>query len=222
MDNDRFRKILGLLGSDQPGEVAAAASKATAMLKAEGLTWASVGPGASAAPRGPDPTEVLILMSKLGVANQEISRLHIRIGNTEDQLTRAKKDLLKAMVEVNALKAAAAKAPPTLADYMKPAMRYSPEDIERMRPGDFDPRVKTGTWGENLKGGNDPDALAREAIEEVLNDCRSGAIQLADGTEQFLRSVGSRKEWTLKQREAVERTLKWVHANTKKRESARW
>lgn len=194
------------------------------MLKADGLTWASVGPGAGAAPRQADPTEVLILMAKLGTANQEISKLQIRIGNTEDQLARAKKDLLKALSEVNLLKTmAATAAKPAPVDH--PAIpRYSAEEIERMRPGDFDPRVKTGAskWGSNFEGGNDPDALAREAIEEVLNDCRSGAIELSDATEQFLRSVGSRKEWTLKQREAVERTLKWVHANTKKRESARW
>lgn len=40
----RFRKICGMLASDQPGEVVAAAAKATAMLKTAGLTWEDVSP----------------------------------------------------------------------------------------------------------------------------------------------------------------------------------
>lgn len=39
---ERFRKILGLLGSEHEGERSAAALKATAWLKEHGLTWADV------------------------------------------------------------------------------------------------------------------------------------------------------------------------------------
>ena len=39
-DRARFVKLLGRLGSDQPGEVANAASMVTAMLRDAGLTWA--------------------------------------------------------------------------------------------------------------------------------------------------------------------------------------
>lgn len=42
-DQSKFRKICGLLGSDQPGERSAAALKATTMLKSAGMTWAAVG-----------------------------------------------------------------------------------------------------------------------------------------------------------------------------------
>lgn len=42
MDLDRFRKVLGMLGSDQPGERSAAALKATEMLKESGVDWAAV------------------------------------------------------------------------------------------------------------------------------------------------------------------------------------
>lgn len=41
----RFRKVCGLLGSNHEGERAAAALKATAILKAAGKTWADVGCG---------------------------------------------------------------------------------------------------------------------------------------------------------------------------------
>ena len=41
-DLERFRKLAGLLGSDQVGERAAAALKCTELLKAHGLTWADV------------------------------------------------------------------------------------------------------------------------------------------------------------------------------------
>lgn len=41
-DLERFRRICGLLGSDQVGERAAAAAKATELLRAAGLSWADV------------------------------------------------------------------------------------------------------------------------------------------------------------------------------------
>lgn len=41
-DLERFRRILGMLGSEHVGERAAAALKCTEMLKAAGLTWSSV------------------------------------------------------------------------------------------------------------------------------------------------------------------------------------
>lgn len=41
----RLRKVCGMLGSEHAGERAAAALKATAILKAAGKTWADVGFG---------------------------------------------------------------------------------------------------------------------------------------------------------------------------------
>lgn len=43
----RFRKVLGLLGSAHDGERAAAALKATAMLRDAGKSWGDVGVGAA-------------------------------------------------------------------------------------------------------------------------------------------------------------------------------
>lgn len=42
MDVDRLRKMLGMLGSDQPGERSAAALKATELLRDAGMSWADV------------------------------------------------------------------------------------------------------------------------------------------------------------------------------------
>ena len=42
MDVDLFRKVLGLLGSDQAGERSAAAMKATQLLKESDASWADV------------------------------------------------------------------------------------------------------------------------------------------------------------------------------------
>jgi hypothetical protein len=39
---DKLVKVLGMLGSDHDGEVAAAGRRAHSMLKAEGLTWVDV------------------------------------------------------------------------------------------------------------------------------------------------------------------------------------
>ena len=41
-DLDRFRKMLGMLGSDQSGERSAAALKCSAWLREHSLTWADV------------------------------------------------------------------------------------------------------------------------------------------------------------------------------------
>ena len=46
LDVDLFRKVAGLLGSDHDGERAAAALKATTMLRAAGRSWADVTIGA--------------------------------------------------------------------------------------------------------------------------------------------------------------------------------
>lgn len=45
MDVERFRKVLGMLGSNHDGERAAAALKASEMLKAAGKSWGEVGLG---------------------------------------------------------------------------------------------------------------------------------------------------------------------------------
>lgn len=42
----RFRKVCGLLSSNHDGERATAASMATAMLRAAGMSWADIGVGA--------------------------------------------------------------------------------------------------------------------------------------------------------------------------------
>src|SRR3954453_10040876 len=39
---DKLVKVLGMLGSDHDGEVAAAGRRAHSMLKAQGLTWSDV------------------------------------------------------------------------------------------------------------------------------------------------------------------------------------
>lgn len=220
MDHDKFRKICGLLGSDQPGEAAAAAAKATAMLKAAGLTWQSIGPGAVS--QQPNPINPL-LMNQLTAAQAALSSLksvlrnerdaHAGTRRTLDKMRddlKAANDALQVMIRLQKEGDAYVKAQPPPSS---PKPQYTREAIEKMRPGDFDPRMRAGRIREI-----DEDALAREAIEEVLNDCRSGAIELSDGTEQFLRSVWSRREWTEKQREAVTRTLNWVHNNTPRKE----
>jgi hypothetical protein len=51
---DKLVKVLGMLGSDHDGEVAAAGRRAHSMLKAEGLTWSDV--IVPAAPR-PEPPQ---------------------------------------------------------------------------------------------------------------------------------------------------------------------
>lgn len=57
-DLERFRKLAGLLGSDQVGERAAAALKCTEWLASHGLAWADVSLPVVADPV-PEPAELL-------------------------------------------------------------------------------------------------------------------------------------------------------------------
>ena len=77
LDTGKLAMILGLLGSDQLGERAAAAAKAHAMIKAASLTWDEVLAG------GPD---LAATRDGLAVATQACEFLQARVSELEKQL----------------------------------------------------------------------------------------------------------------------------------------
>lgn len=60
MDLERFRKVLGMLGSDQDGERSAAALRASAMLKEAGVSWNDVMVKGAIGPEQASSSDVLM------------------------------------------------------------------------------------------------------------------------------------------------------------------
>jgi hypothetical protein len=85
-DLDRFRKVVGLLASDHDGERAAAALKATAMLRAAGRSWADIGVGTT--------TDAHAAMMVQFYANAlELERSHTT--HMAEEITRLKREVAR-------------------------------------------------------------------------------------------------------------------------------
>lgn len=86
MDLDRFRKILGMLGSEHGGERSAAALKATAMLKEAGLTWENVTAGQA----GPSFTEVVMWRQQAEMWKRALDQEKERFNRAQREVNRLK------------------------------------------------------------------------------------------------------------------------------------
>lgn len=75
MDVMRFRKVCGLLGSDQDGERASASLKATAMLKESGLGWGDVSVKQIT---DPNPNGLIGAMEEIQLLKSTVAELRIR------------------------------------------------------------------------------------------------------------------------------------------------
>ena len=89
-----FRKVAGMLGSDHAGERAAAALKATAILKAAGKTWADVGFGnasvAAAAQAYADATMLNLYKRLLESERARTTQMSEEIGRLKREVKRLK------------------------------------------------------------------------------------------------------------------------------------
>lgn len=87
----RLRKVCGLLASDQPGERSAAALKATAMLKAAGMTWEDVDLGAAPLARVyADAAMVDLYQRLLDSERARTSQMSEEIGRLKREVQRLK------------------------------------------------------------------------------------------------------------------------------------
>lgn len=59
----------------------------------------------------------------------------------------------------------------------------------------------------------DYDKILREKIAEAVEACAAGELLLSKKTLEFFRSVMFQPNWSDKQREAVEKTLRWVRGS---------
>lgn len=190
---DRFRKILGLLGSDHDGERAVAALKATAMLKASGATWGDVAIGRqSSATQSNDQVQIQYWM-------RESTRRQMLL---EDERKRSR----RLFQEIDELKRRLDRMErnrqPELHEAPVPKKTKKQRRQEKLDRKEAEQADKQKNFIEEKE--------LRSHVDAALEAYDRGQINLSDRTEEFLRSVAAQKVWTDRQREAVERTMQWV------------
>lgn len=203
---DRFRKILGLLGSDHDGERSAAALKATAMLKAAGVTWADVGPGGIQTVYVRDQNGGVGVSSDWAVSAmrgemQKWKRLceDERSGNAllREALAEARKTIDQLRASRHPGAAPTKEVPPK--PNKKKARRQRRMERQQAQEEARQPGPETIE-----------EKALREQVHQTLSSYDAGELNLSERTEEFLRSVSRQGRWTDRQREAVERTMQWV------------
>ena len=90
LDSARFRKVCGLLASSHDGERAAAALKATAMLRAAGMSWAQVGVGAATASAHDAGMMAAIYKTSLDLERARTTRQQEEINRLKREVARLK------------------------------------------------------------------------------------------------------------------------------------
>jgi len=93
---DKFRKICGLLGSDQDGERATAARMATDLLKVNGLSWKAVSFGA---PPERTAETIVSLTAQLRITQQLLGDERARSTRLAEQLNQMKKTIEQLVAE---------------------------------------------------------------------------------------------------------------------------
>ena len=175
MDATRFRKIVGLLGSDQAGERSAAALKATAMLREAGKTWADVGLGDAAATtsRG---------TAAAGWAQADLWRKLLddertRTTNLSNQLQAAQKEIARLMggKEPSAGMANPKKPKPRRIDVEEDALRRNVgEVLDECLEGDLELSARTIEFLASVRDQTTWTEAQRDAVEQTLKWVNAG------------------------------------------------
>jgi len=198
MDVDRFRKVCGLLGSNQVGERAAAALKATEILKAEGKSWGDVAVG-NVAPSGDFAAAQATVRMFRDLLNDERNR-NTRLSA---EIQNLKKDVVRLQKDADRLRQRGKPPPPA-----DPVPR-------RRRPATPPPPTEeTPSRHETSEQESmvEYDRALRERVSEALADAEGGTIRMSERSAEFLKSVSTHPRWSDRQREAVEKTLRWFYA----------
>lgn len=198
MDVARFTKILGMLGSSHDGERAAAALKATELLRSAGKSWSDVGLGGAARVQRPGAAELAQWMS-------EAAMWRTLCEDERRASRRLQGELDKAKNEIKRLKGLwpSGGTPPEPAKKGKRKRQVPPEAAAERPPPWEEPKQQEADLG-------DYDATLRERIAMALDAHKAGELPLTDRTLEFLTSVAGQLRWSDRQREAVEKTLRWV------------
>lgn len=183
MDVARFKKVCGLLGSEHDGERAAAALKATEILKAAGMNWGDIAVGKKMA----DNTN--LLATALG----ELSLFRTLLTDERSRNTWLSKQIDDMKRENDRLRGQWPKGEVPMQP-KKGKKRKSEETPEQASMIDYD-------------------GMLRDRVREALADAESGSTRMSERSVEFLQSVSTQKNWSDRQREAVEKTLRWFYAD---------
>lgn len=213
MDVERFRKVCGLLGSEHDGERAAAAVKATEMLKAAGKSWGQVGlqNGVVAREAAVGAGEAAAYRSTAELYRKLLDDERARNSRLDGMITKLKAELNK--LQQRAAGSVKERADGTLVDadtgqvFGKRKLSkgerkeyYRAQHYERLR------QKQQAEREANPRTVEPGDEQRRQEMREALEG------ELMERTQVFFTSVLKQEAWTQKQREAVEKTLRWVYA----------
>lgn len=189
---DKFRKICGMLGSEHDGERANAARLASALLKQNGASWnaISIGAGQSSA------SDVHGLQMQIGYWQMMLKDERERTKRLSSEV-----DKLKRLTKTLELRIAEQETGVPVAEQRK---REKSEKKARKEARLQEQQRLAQERAANPRSEMPIDAQLRESIDEALTK------ELPDRTREFLASVKDHKTWTFKQREAIQKTLRWV------------
>lgn len=196
MDVSRFQKILGLLGSSHDGERAAAALKASQLLRSAGKSWSDVGLGGAAQVQRPGAAELAQWMSEAAMWRTLCEDERRASRRLQSELDRAKNEIKR----LKGLWPSGGTPPEAVTKKGKRKRAAPPPDDT---PPWEEPKQQEADLG-------DYDATLRERIAMALDAHKAGELPLTDRTLEFLTSVAGQLRWSDRQREAVEKTLRWV------------
>jgi hypothetical protein len=170
VDETRFRKILGLLGSAHDGERSAAALKATAMLREGGKTWADVEVGATAAGRG----EAIAAQANADLWRRLLDDERTRTTDLSNQLLAAQREIARLMGKSMAGPVPKKPAPRTV-DVEEDALRRNVREVlDEHEAGDLEISAKSLEFLESLGSRRTWTEAQRSAVERTLKWVNAG------------------------------------------------
>lgn len=190
---DKFRKICGLLGSDHDGERANAARLATALLKQNGASWNAISIGTS----NGRADDVRSLQHQIGYWQMMLGDERARTTHMSQEIGQLKRALKTMELKLNERETG---VPVAEQRKREKAEKKAKRDERRAELE----RKRAAKEAASTRTNYDTDAPLREHIREALEQT------LPERTREFLESVSMQKAWTHKQREAIDKTLRWV------------
>lgn len=170
MDEARFRKIIGLLGSDQVGERSAAALKATAMLRKGGKTWADVGLGATVVGRA----EAVAAQAQADLWHRLLRDERDRTTQLSNQLLAAQREIARLMGKPMTAPAPKKPQPRRVDTDEDPIRRNVREVLDEHEAGDLEISAKSLEFLESLAGRRTWTEAQRSAVERTLKWVNAG------------------------------------------------
>lgn len=195
MDVVKFKKICGMLGSDHDGERANAARMATSLLKQGGLSWDAIGVGSPAASYDPYGSRHELHYYRMMLDDER---------GKNDRLTKEVAALKRAVKTLELKLVEQASGVPVAEQRKAEKAEKTARKEERLAQQQREAAESAAARAANPRAEMPGDQELRDAIEHALTQT------LPERTREFLASVKDQKMWSLRQREALRKTLQWL------------